>query len=391
MFDSTTISQDKPVFNSDKENLKLADSIISALHKNSSLQQSFVTLYDAVEDEVGRLTRRWQLSRVIEDSQINNTVMDFLEDLSDSPDDNHFLARLLAITLRQPANMRQQIQYYSSRRLFTLLKKNATASSHEYLAFNSLVKKNLNKLADEKQLKKLSAGYWTAGSPTKSIAADTTSFSPAILARLPIQRTISASGRNVNRQVGQSIVLLLTSPEHVWYKFKTAAISSALFNLDPATSVLLSADCEVEWGPEQHKSAHEACEINTMAGCMIEQISLQLEAPDKVQVLMAGLAYCFIMCPDYFRCDDFSVNHYRILTSSKGETDRIHEFLNTEQFNDLFINKPGRSTVFNRIRSFKSLLESSLIDFPIEAQQAGIKSLVNLLVYQYSKVTGRVK
>lgn len=106
---------------------------------------------------------------------------------------------------------------------------------------------------------------------------------------------------------------------------------------------------------------------------------------------MTGLAYCFIACPNYFADKDFSAEHYKILTSSGGEIDRIHQFLNTKALSNLFNKQPGRSTVFNRIRSFKIILEASLLDFPVEAQQAGIKILVHFMIRQYRHVTGSKK
>lgn len=68
------------------------------------VQQAFFDLYQAASEEVGRLVRYWQLGLVVETEQIKNTVTDFIEDLSGSPDEKPILARLLAMTLRQPAS-----------------------------------------------------------------------------------------------------------------------------------------------------------------------------------------------------------------------------------------------------------------------------------------------
>jgi len=68
------------------------------------VQQAFFDLYQAASEEVGRLVRYWQLGLVVETEQIKNTVTDFIEDLSGLPDEKPILARLLAMTLRQPAS-----------------------------------------------------------------------------------------------------------------------------------------------------------------------------------------------------------------------------------------------------------------------------------------------
>lgn len=368
----------------------LAKAIINILQHKSSMQQAFYELYQAAGEEVKRLVKYWQLGLVVEDEQINNTVTDFIEDLSGSPDDKPILARLLAMTLRQPANLLDQLQFYASRRIFTLLKRNASKASQEYLAFNNTIKKNLNDLSADGQIKKLAASYWTAGTSSQSIAADTGLMSPSVLSRLPLQRQINSAGRHVCHKLEQSILQLLNSPEHLCYKFKTSSISTALYNLNISPLQCLSSLHE----PQPDEIALQTpptCEFNAMAGCMLEQIVLQIPDRDRLQVLMAGLAYCFIVCPDYFDQNDFTINHVAILTSNKGEIDRIHEFLNTESFRDLFNKEPGRSTAYNRVSSFKTLLESSLVDFPVEVQQTGIKDLAGVLIYHYRKLAGREK
>jgi len=189
VFDSEFISNLQKPACSAETRLALGNSISNALQKNSSMQQAFFELYQAAESEIRRLIRYWCLKLVVEEEQIKNTVTDFIEDLSGSPDENPFLAKLMAMKLRQPANLVDQLQFYASRRLFTLLKRNASKSSQEYLSFNNLIKKNLGDLAEEGQIKQLAASYWTAGDYEKSIAADTGMMSPSVLAGL-IHQTI---------------------------------------------------------------------------------------------------------------------------------------------------------------------------------------------------------
>jgi len=390
VFDANfTSNLQKPVC-SDKSSQALGTAIEIALHNNISMQQAFFDLYQAAEAEIRRLVRYWNLKLVVEEEQIKNTVTDFIEDLSGSPDENPFLARLMAMKLRQPANLVEQLQFYSSRRLFTLLKRNASEASKNYLAFNTVVKKNLGELAEEGQIRASATSCWTAGDPEKTITADTGLMSPSILARLPLQRTIDQAGRQICRNVKPSLLQLLSSPEHICYRFSTSSISSALFNLDFSPLHCCSYLNGQQESLQIIKPGH-SCECNAMAGCMLEQIGLQIPDQDRLQILMAGLAYCFIVCPDYFDHNDFSANHIAILTAKKGEIDRIHEFLNTEPLSDLFNKEPGRSTVYNRVSSFKTLLESSLVDFPVEAQQAGIKGLANILICHYQKLSGGEK
>lgn len=368
----------------------LARAIVNLFRHEANLQQSFFALYQAANTEIRRLVRHWHLKLVVEDEQISNTLTDFIEDLTGSPDEKPVLAKLLAMTLLQPANLLDRVQFYASRRLFTLLKRNASAASRQYLTFNNLIKKHLSKLADEKQIKQLAAGYWTAGDASTCIAADTGLMSPSILSRLPLQRKTDSAGRQVCRQVSQSLLMLLTCPEHICYRFKTSAISTALFNLD--ISPLHCFNCLDESQVfESDGSTQQTCELNAMAGCMLEQIVLQVPDRDRLQVLMAGLAYCFVVCPDYFDRNDFTADHFAVLTGKNGEIDRIHEFLNTKPFRDLFNKEPGRSTVYNRVSSFKTLLESSMPDFPVEVQQIGIKNLINFLISHYRKLAGREK
>lgn len=222
-----------------KDNYKLAEAIISVLNDHSSLQESFFRLFQATEAEVRRLIKSWQLTRVVEDEQISNTVTDFIEDLTGSPDENRFLAKILAMLLQHPTDIRQQLQYYSSRRIFTLLKKNASAGSRDYLAFNDRVKKQLTALADEHQIKKLKSGYWTTGCENTAHAADVDFLAPSVLAKLPVSAT-DHQGQNVSSQIKQSILQLLSAPEHAVYKFKTSAISTALFNLHESPSRFFS-------------------------------------------------------------------------------------------------------------------------------------------------------
>ncbi|HNW11577.1 MAG TPA: hypothetical protein PKI71_09445, partial [Candidatus Rifleibacterium sp.] len=190
MFDSNfTSNPSKPVCHVENRQA-LGNAISTALQNNGSMQQAFFDLYQAAESEIRRLVRYWSLKLVVEEEQIKNTVTDFIEDFSGSPDENPFLARLMAMKLRQPANLLDQLQFYASRRLFTLLKRNASKASQEYLTFNNLIKKNLGDLAEEGQIKLVATSYWTAGDSKKSIAADTALLSPSVLARLPLQRTI---------------------------------------------------------------------------------------------------------------------------------------------------------------------------------------------------------
>lgn len=384
MFDSTQDISTKPA-SADRHDLSLADSIIALVGNESSLQESFVRLFQTVEHEIGRLIQSWHLTKVVEEEQIRNTVTDFMEDLSASPDESRFIARLLAMILQRSPEMRQHVQYYSSRRLFTLLKQNASARSQAYLAFNEMVKKQLNSLADEGLIRHLTTGHWTAGTETHTVNADF--FSPSVLDRIQLKSSANKGGIN-STSLKQAILDLLSDPEHIIYSFKQAALSATLFNLTTAPSFLVSFGYQnepVDSDPQPHKRY----EISAAAGSILEQVTLQLDQSQRLPVLMAGLAYCFIACPKYFTSDDFIVEHYRILTSSTGMIDRIHEFLNTEHFRDLFNKEPGRSTVFNRIRSFKTILEAALTDFPVEAQQAGIKCLVNFMICQYSRLVGR--
>ncbi len=352
------------------------------------MQQAFFDLYQASEAEIQRLVKFWRLKLVVEDEQIKNTVTDFIEDLSGTPDEKPFLAKLIAMILRQPPNMLDQLQFYASRRLFTLLKRNASKASHEYLNFNNLVKKNLSLLAEKGKIKKVANIYWTAGDLAYSIVADTGMLSPAVLSRLPLHRTIDAAGRQICRNMGPCLLQLLSSPEHLCYRFRTSAISTALFNLDASPLQCFSFNNE---NIPDGQSMQVQLDADAMAGCMLELIALQVPDRDRLQVLMAGLAYCYIVCPDYFDRNDFLDGHIEILNGKKGEIDRIHEFLNTRPFSDLFNKEPGRSTVFNRVSSFKTLLEASLVDFPVEAQQTGIKSLVNILICHYRKLAGGAK
>lgn len=389
MFDSWQSIKALP-FAGQKDCYKLADAIVSALGDHASLQESFFQLFQAAETEVMRLIKNWQLTKVVEDEQISNTVTDFIEDLTSSPDENRFLAKILAMLLRQPTDMRQQIQYYSSRRIFTLLKKNASASSHAYLAFNDKVKKQLATLADEQQIKKLASGYWTKDCENKAHAADTDFFSPAVLAKLPICAR-NNQGQNISSQIKHSILQLLSATEHAVYKFKTSAISSTLFNLNEAPDRFFSFAQPPDRLADKSYQPHHLYEINAAASSILNQIALQVDETHPMQLLMAGLAHCFIVCPDYFAHKDFNTEHYEILTSSGGEIDRIHNFLNTKALSNLFNKQPGRSTVFNRVRSFKNILEASLTDFPVEAQQAGIKGLVHFMIRQYRHVAGSKK
>ncbi len=373
-----------------KDGYKLADAIISLLSEGSSLQESFFRLFQTAEAEVRRQIKNWQLTRVVEDEQISNTVTDFIEDLTGSPDENRFLAKILAMLLRQPTDIRQQLQYYSSRRIFTLLKKNASAGSQAYLAFNDRVKKQLIILADERQIKRLKSGYWATGCENTAHAADIDFLAPSVLAKLPISAT-NHQNQNISSQIKQSILQLLSAPEHAVYKFKTSAISTALFNLHEAPAKFFSLVQLSDEQADKSPQPHHHYEITAAADSIINQITLQIDEANRMQVLMTGLAYCFIACPDYFADTDFSAEHYEILTSNGGEIDRIHKFLNTEALSNLFNKQLDRSTVFNRIRSFKIILEASLLDFPVKAQQAGIKSLVHLMIHQYRHVTGSKK
>lgn len=384
MFDSTQDFSTRQA-PAEKQDLSLADSIIAIVGNASSLQESFVKLFQAIEQEIGCLIQSWHLTKVVDDEQIKNTVTDFIEDLSASPDESRFIARLLAMILQRPPEMRQHVQYYSSRRLFTLLKKNASASSQAYLTFNEMVKKQLNALADEGRIRHLTTGHWTAGTTTHTADADF--FSPSVLDRIQLKSSANKGGIN-SASLKQAILDLLSDPEHIFYSFKTAVLSTTLFNLTTTSSFLVSFGYQNE-PVDREPPPHKRHEIKAAAGSILEQVSLQLDESQRLPVLMAGLAYCFIACPVYFTSDDFMAEHQRILTSSSGMIDRIHEFLNTEQFRDLFNKEPGRSTVFNRIRSFKTILEAALTDFPVEAQQAGIKSLVNFMICQYSLLVGR--
>lgn len=390
MFDAISTSDFQKETRPSENRLALGDAINNALQNKSSMQQAFFDLYQAAESEIRRLVRHWNLKLVVEEEQIKNTVTDFIEDLSGSPDENFFLARLMAMKLRQPANLIDQLQFYASRRLFTLLKRNASKASRDYLAFNNIIKKNLGDLAEENLIKLLTNSYWTAGDSKKSVAADTGMMAPSVLARLPLQRTIDQAGRQLCRKVKESLLQLLNSPEHICYRFKTSSISSALFNLDASPLQFFTYQNESQ-SSLQTVSPRQSSECNAMAGCMLEQIGLQVPDQDRLQILMAGLAYCFIVCPDYFDQNDFSAEHVAILSAKKGEIDRIHEFLNTKPFSDLFIKEPGRSTVYNRVSSFKTLLESSLVDFPVEVQQTGIKGLANILICHYQKLSGGAK
>jgi len=390
VFDAISTSDFQKETRPSENRLALGDAINNALQNKSSMQQAFFDLYQAAESEIRRLVRHWNLKLVVEEEQIKNTVTDFIEDLSGSPDENPFLARLMAMKLRQPANLIDQLQFYASRRLFTLLKRNASKASKDYLAFNNIIKKNLCDLAEENLIKLLTNSCWTAGDSKKSVAADTGMMAPSVLARLPLQRTIDQAGRQLCRNVRESLLQLLKSPEHICYHFKTSSISSALFNLDASPLQFFSYQNEFQ-SSMLTVSTRQSYECNAMAGCMLEQIGLQVPDQDRLQILMAGLAYCFIVCPDYFDQNDFSAEHVAILSAKKGEIDRIHEFLNTKPFSDLFNKEPGRSTVYNRVSSFKTLLESSLVDFPVEAQQTGIKGLANILICHYQKLSGGAK
>ncbi|NCB39615.1 MAG: hypothetical protein EOM80_12705 [Erysipelotrichia bacterium] len=369
----------------------LAKALVCILTGSGNTSRHFMQIHDLARYEIRCLIKKWGLSLVVENDQMSDTLLDFLEDISSPPDENAFVAHVIALCRRQPADYLKQVQFYVSRRLFTLLKKNANSRSKEYMSFNSQIKRVLPLLADERKIFSRSFDYWSGNDTPDCPAIDMNQINQRIITSLPLKRLYSdKNGRLKNSFLRESIVKLLCDAPHFDYKFKKSLISTVLFKLNDLNQQCRSLDqFDSDTGlTNSIDAASSAINLikNPATALIIEQLKLQFKNNEQPQVLLAGLGYFFTTSPDYFKKSDFLPDHYAILASDIGDIDRIHNFLNALPKRDLLLKRPGRTTVFNRIQSFKILLETILIDYPVEIKQSGIKELVQYMLEQYQSI-----
>lgn len=362
-------------------NESLVESIIASINQDLAPQQSFINLYLASIRKLRRLVKRWGLKSVVSNEQIQDTAVAFMNDMSSSPDENQFFAKLLAICKLRPPHHHKSIEYYASRRLFTLLKYYASESSKDYLKFNESVKRALRKHHQRKVLRKIPPEFWTGNFSKNTAAGNVDTFSTYVLARLPLRKKSDSSGRFKCCKLSESLQQLLKHELHIPYKFKRRNISATLYNLLP-TPVLNS--------PALFTQSEE--DSGLVCSSIIESFLAQLPSKKLIrkQILMAGLAFFATRQPELFTRDILLAQHQKLFFSKAGEVDIVHQFLNDEKLGNVLNCAIARSTAANRINSFRLSLQAALSDCPAIIQQRVISRLVSMLINQYKKVLGRI-
>lgn len=374
----------------------LAETIHKFMLADKITSSVFLLLYNSTIEELKRLLNRWSLKLVVDDQQIENAAIDFIEDVTSSPDENQVAAQLLKIIMIKSENFLNQLQFYASRRLFTLLKKHADKRSKEYIRFNNLVKRALLILSQEGQIYFHTPTYYAAANEENLPVMVPALLSSQVINQIPLRRVFNfESGHVKNHKLKDSVLILLVTKPHNCFKFAKVTVSSVLFNLNDESGADFSIDNFEMFDKNFYSSGvyenyiSEGFKAETIL--ILEQIALQFEKHDQNLMFMMGLAHFYLSYPQYFDQNDLFASHLEILDSNAGTIDKIFKFLNTIPEIYLLKDRPGRTTVHNRLKVFKAILKGILEDFPIRTQIMAIRELVEVLLARYWKIFKEIK
>lgn len=342
------------------------------------------TIHTLVEKSMRRLVVKWGLRKVVTEEQIQNSALDFIEELTISPGKSRYCGCLFAeIRLKEKASLRF-IHYYTQKRLFTILKSNADSLSSEYMRFDANVKRNLRQLVLAKAIFFRSPDRYAVDNP--EILPDIRKYQlePLVLARLPFKR-VWRNNRIVSRNLRPSLEMLLAHPPHNNFRFKKRLISSTLFCLSDELIQrqisLIHSDINAN---HEFSLSVEVAEVLTFL-----KKSFKTIFPGKDFYLTTMLLFAHFYCdyPEYFSNLKLFPGHYEVLHAKKGKVDRLFSFCRLiVRDNSLSDAELGRTTVFNRLQKLKEMLRSILNDCSMACRRKIILKLVYYLIGVYSKI-----
>jgi hypothetical protein len=373
------------------KNIKLAQAVYEFFTEKTKNSANFVQILDLAEIETGIIIKKFRLSNVITGEQVENTVLDFVDDLSDSADSNNFTVGLLKICHLQTDDFLLQLKYYISRRLFTLLKKNADENSKDYMRFNETVKYALKMLEKKQQIFFYSPDFYSANSDPEIPVLSLKSCCSNIIASLPFRRIyIEKSQKFKNLNLKTSLLQLLSRTPHNQYRLQRNSIVTLLFNLqyDSGKNRLIAVHENYDYKASQMDSGHQAMsyEADEIADELFFRIRSQFDANEIDSLLMLIFAWLVSVYPEYFHENELLPRHRDLIMSKKGLIDKLHKFLNEIRLNNLSVPVMGRTSVFNRLKSLQSLFCNIFSGYSYKAMQFGLQKIVSLLYRHYRKL-----
>ncbi|MDN5280767.1 MAG: hypothetical protein PWR01_4732 [Clostridiales bacterium] len=368
----------------EKTGFELAKCLIKFFEGRICNAEDFNNIYALVDKSMRRLVIKWGLKKVVSEEQIQNSVLDFMEELTASPGNSRYCGCLLSeITLGSKASFRF-IHYYTQKRLFTILKKNADSLSSEYLKFDAQIKRNLRQLVLAGNIFFQSPDRYAADKPEVLPDIKKYQLEPVVLSRLPLKR-VWKNNRILNRNLRPSLAILLSHPPHNEFRFKKKLISSTLFRLsDELIQMQLNSANSQACSNYEHSLSEEASEVFTG---LIKNLKKIYTAQDFIFSAILLFALLYSDYPEYFAETLLAPAHLEILHEKNGKIDRIFAFLRVVVHeNGLSKSKLGRTTVFNRLKNLKAIVRSSLNDCTVACRRRVILKLVRFLTRFYSEM-----
>ncbi len=369
---------------SKKKSFFLAESLVLFFSHPSRQADDFLRLHNSVTKAVRLLVSKWHLRSVVSEEQISETVLDFIEELSDKPSQSRFCARIFAeIRLKSRPSL-EFIEFYSVRRLFTILKQHADSKSHEYLRLDRQIKKTLKHLVNSQELRFARPDFFAAQNPEGVPEITRRFLDRRVLSELPLRRFWSESGKSIiNKGLKTSLKrLLLTSP-HDLFKFRKRLISSVLFNL---TDCLLQRQLtagETRSGADAFVRFSALEEAISAKRAFAELLKAFADRRERFLLIFLGIGYFYNLYPHYFRAGDIIPRHLIALQAKGGQIDRIHAFLEQLSGEQKLPLKWKRTTVHNRLSRFKGMLRSVLSDCSALAAQKFLPAVIKNFLKLY--------
>lgn len=363
---------------------QLASHLVTFFSGRVRQPSDFYEIHRLVEKSIRRLVVKWGLKKVVSQEQIQNSILDFVEELTVSPGKSRYCGCLFAeIRLKEKASLRF-IHYYTQKRLFTILKANANSLSSEYMRFDAQIKRNLRQLVLANAIFFRRPDRYAARDP--EILPDISRFQleQFVLAQLPLKR-IWKNNRIVNRNLRPSLEILLAHPPHDDFRFKKRLISSTLFRLsDELTQRQVNLVAGEGLACHEHSLCSEASEVFSDFLKSLKSSFAGEDFPLNALLLFACLYSDY---PGYFSEVDISPDHVESLQAKTGKIDRIFTFtMLVARESSLAKVEFGRTTAFNRLKRLKSLLCSNLHDCSLACRRQVIMKLARFLIRFYEKL-----
>ena len=387
--------------------------------KDELTPTEFITLYSETNTVLKKMVNRLFPSKVLNsdfDDQIDSAQLEFIAELSEPESDTGLIRAIKTNIIKyQPFNSEDpsecyfKVFGYIQKRLFSLLKKHASANDRDYLSLNDSVKDYLATLVIKGVIEKYNKGYRIT---SNHIEKTFNSISKKeLLTGLNFRRE-QRETKVTNYQLPENIDKIISKLNNTY--FETRDITELLYNLTTQTAILHSLSASDD---EEQQSIIESIGDNSKTpeelavekiansemksvSAIIEEMEFQLDSECKQvnqlqknrnKYRMIQLGYLASQ-KRYFENKDINTmhkEHLELLTPSHPDyANRILNFLDNFTPADLNKIKAGLSTIKSNVASYNTAFEIATYSLTLFNQLKVKQAYASKLVSHYFELLG---